>query len=103
MRGLRKVLGGDERYISTVPGRGYCFVAPVVRPDGPPKRSASTDTNLPQPPTEIVGRERELAELRESMAQDRLVTVLGPAASARRGWRSSSAGGRFPIIRPASG
>jgi DNA-binding winged helix-turn-helix (wHTH) protein len=31
---LRKALGdgqGDARYVTNVPGRGYCFVAPVVR------------------------------------------------------------------------
>ncbi len=94
MRGLRKALGGDERYISTVPGRGYCFVAPVVRSDIPPKRAGFTDTNLPQPPTEIVGRERELDDLRESVARDRLVTMVGPGGVGKTrlaiefGWRA---------------
>ena len=36
MNGLRKALGdgqGDARYITTLPGRGYCFVASVSRAD----------------------------------------------------------------------
>ena len=38
MASLRKALGdGTEgaRYIATLPGRGYCFVAPVSRPSSP--------------------------------------------------------------------
>lgn len=37
MNGLRKALGDRKdgaRYIATLPGRGYCFVAPVSRPTG---------------------------------------------------------------------
>ena len=78
MRMLRKALGQDERYISTVAGRGYCFVAPVVRAQGAARRAAPANTNLPQPPTAIVERERELAALRETLEHARLVTVIGP-------------------------
>ena len=38
MTGLRKALGDGKdgaRYIATLPGRGYCFVAPVSRLDSP--------------------------------------------------------------------
>jgi TolB-like protein/cytochrome c-type biogenesis protein CcmH/NrfG len=38
MTGLRKVLGdgkGGGRYITTLPGRGYCFVAPITRSSAP--------------------------------------------------------------------
>ena len=34
MANLRKVLGDGQdgaRYITTIPGRGYCFVAPISR------------------------------------------------------------------------
>ena len=34
--------------------------------------------NLPHPLTSFVGRERELAELREALAEGRLVTLTGP-------------------------
>jgi len=49
--GLRKVLGdgqGNGRYITNVPGRGYCFVAPVLRAGRPPSAmpaGAATDGN----------------------------------------------------------
>jgi DNA-binding winged helix-turn-helix (wHTH) protein len=38
MSGLRQALGDGKdgaRYIATLPGRGYCFVAPVSRLSGP--------------------------------------------------------------------
>src|SRR5712671_3186075 len=41
MAGLRKALGDGHdgaRYVTTVPGRGYCFVAPLSRP-APPRLS----------------------------------------------------------------
>src|SRR3546814_490932 len=45
MTGLRKALGdGKEgaRYIATLPGRGYCFVAPVQRSNVPPEEPPET-------------------------------------------------------------
>src|ERR1700754_4445464 len=38
LAGLRKALGDGQdgaRYITTLAGRGYCFVAPVLRSGGP--------------------------------------------------------------------
>ena len=49
MNGLRKALGdgrGDARYITTLPGRGYCFVAPVSRSDGPRNSASVTAANF---------------------------------------------------------
>lgn len=93
MRALRRALGEDDRYIATVTGRGYCFVAPVVRPDRIATRAASADTNLRRPLTDIVGRERELAELRKNLECNRLITVIGPGGVGKTrlaielGWR----------------
>jgi DNA-binding winged helix-turn-helix (wHTH) protein len=78
MRTLRKALGEGDRYISTVSGRGYCFVAPLVRSRVAPKPVAAADTNPPQPLINIVARERELAESQESLGHERLVTRVGP-------------------------
>src|SRR5262245_35453209 len=42
MAGLRKALGDGldgARYITTLPGRGYCFVAPIAR-SGSPREAA---------------------------------------------------------------
>jgi predicted ATPase/DNA-binding winged helix-turn-helix (wHTH) protein len=86
---LRKALGDDPaggRFISTVQGRGYCFVADVSwgsRPkrSGSPEPDLSSDgaqkTNLPQPLHPIIDRERELGELEDSLKRHRVVTVVG--------------------------
>lgn len=69
---LRKVLGDSEasaRYITTVPGRGYCFVAPVERLDTstPPSDEAELTHNLPAPLTRMVGQEDTVAMLAEQL------------------------------------
>src|SRR5262245_17425107 len=92
---LRKVLGsaGDgERYLLTVAGRGYRFVAPVEsEADAPPAtpavaatpaaaaaRPAVTATNnLPQQLTSLIGREADLAEVKARLSSHRLVTLTG--------------------------
>ena len=51
---------------------------PALRAQFPPLRAlAATPTNLLQPLNSFVGRERELAELRERLARTRLLTLLG--------------------------
>jgi transcriptional regulator with XRE-family HTH domain len=56
-------------------------------------RNATVSTQrglLPTPLSSFVGREREVNEVRRLLATDRLLTLLGPAASARHAWRSRS-------------
>src|SRR5258708_31246535 len=63
MNGLRKALGDGKdgaRYIATLPGRGYCFVAPLSRPGGargaaPAPHTAFPHANLPGRLNRIVG------------------------------------------------
>src|SRR6266436_4483195 len=64
--GLRKALGDGSdgaRYVANVPGRGYCFVAPVTRSAShrsfPPAQPAVTDRlhKLPARLTRMVGRD----------------------------------------------
>jgi predicted ATPase/DNA-binding winged helix-turn-helix (wHTH) protein len=83
---LRRALGdgqGGHRYIATVSGRGYNFVAPVraekpllaspVAPAAPvPKH------NLPFAVTRMIGREEAAAALVSRLSQQRLVTIVGP-------------------------
>jgi predicted ATPase len=82
---LRKVLGEadpDARYVSNVAGRGYCFVAPIVReaelaPAGP---ATVPSDRPPAPPAlgRIVGREAVIDALERTVATEQLVTLVGP-------------------------
>ncbi len=87
IRKLRQVLDDDPeqpRFIHTVTGRGYRFVAPVseVKPSAqqlvtyPEPRAV----NLPVSRTGFVGREKEIAAARELLLRSevRLLTVTGP-------------------------
>jgi predicted ATPase/DNA-binding winged helix-turn-helix (wHTH) protein len=83
---LRRALADGQcsnRYISTVCGRGYCFVAPVTRSVGP--RSATVQysaseslTNLPAPLIRLIGRDDVLGRISEQLAHHRLITLVGP-------------------------
>jgi predicted ATPase/DNA-binding winged helix-turn-helix (wHTH) protein len=86
MSALRRTLGdghGGHRYIVTVPGRGYSFVAPVRRekpsqtPLLPTAGSAPTH-NLPFAATPTIGREESEAAVVSQLSQHRLVTIVGP-------------------------
>ncbi len=86
---LRKLLGAQV--ITTIPGRGYRFTAPLdTGPDGNPRAdqprpahpvksvdAAGPLTNLPVTLPRLYGREVELAELRTLIEAHRLVTVVG--------------------------
>jgi predicted ATPase/DNA-binding winged helix-turn-helix (wHTH) protein len=72
---VRKALGESSRQnrlLTTVPGRGYRFVA-----EAPPRTAAG---GVPAAPGRLIGRDRELAELLALLAPGgaRLVTVHGP-------------------------
>lgn len=78
---LRRTLGGAEprtRYIATVPGRGYCFAAPVTRTEGPaPARPTESKHNLPTLLTRVIGREDTIKALASRLVQQRLLTIVG--------------------------
>jgi predicted ATPase/DNA-binding winged helix-turn-helix (wHTH) protein len=84
---IRKALGDRKagaRYITNVPSRGYCFVAPVERRT--PAIQASTpgisdgvrETLLPRRLERMIGREDVLEELFSRLAQERFITLRGP-------------------------
>jgi predicted ATPase/DNA-binding winged helix-turn-helix (wHTH) protein len=83
---LRRAIGdghGDHRYIVTVPGRGYSFVATVRRelPLRPPVATtiASAPTNnLPFAATRMIGRDDNVTALLSLLSRQRLVTIVGP-------------------------
>lgn len=83
---LRKMLDGGgkgSRYIATLPGRGYCFVAPVFRTGqrhGEPDQRATgsyAQTSLPGRLTRMVGREADTAALSALLIASRFVTIVG--------------------------
>jgi predicted ATPase/DNA-binding winged helix-turn-helix (wHTH) protein len=80
---LRKTLGDGKdgvRYIETVAGRGYCFVAPVVRSDeqidSPNKPIPFCQYDLPSRTT-MIGRDDDLRKLVARLMADRFVSIVG--------------------------
>src|SRR6185503_7698217 len=70
---LRKILGNQS--IATLPGRGYRFTLPI---DGEDEEAPSCllpgfRHNLPGQLNSFVGRERQIAELKEALGNARLV------------------------------
>ncbi|MET0918407.1 MAG: winged helix-turn-helix domain-containing protein [Burkholderiales bacterium] len=80
---IRRVLAlapGGDRWVETLARRGYRFVGPVTAlPDAPPQGAAakSSRTNLPEPLTSFVGREREIVEIKRLLPGCRLLTLVG--------------------------
>src|SRR5580692_10379455 len=84
---LRRALGdgqGGQRYVLTVPGRGYNFVAPVALERAPqpalPPTTAPAVTgahNLPHAITRMIGRENAVTAIVSRLSRERLVTVVG--------------------------
>jgi len=85
MNGLRKALGdgqGGARYITTLPGRGYCFVAPVSRPASPSNNapvvaSHFPHANLPSRLSRVIGRDEDVLRLSAQLNASRFVTIVG--------------------------
>jgi predicted ATPase/DNA-binding winged helix-turn-helix (wHTH) protein len=84
--GLRKALGdGREgaRYIATVPGRGYSFVAPVTLSTRPSLRSGEEAVfeRLPSLPTQLtrmIGRDDIICALSAQLMMWRFLSIVGP-------------------------
>jgi predicted ATPase/DNA-binding winged helix-turn-helix (wHTH) protein len=83
---LRRALGdgqGNSRYVATVVGRGYNFVAPI-RVEGPSRASPrptiapAAPNNLPFATTRMIGREDNVTALVARLSHQRLVTIVGP-------------------------
>jgi predicted ATPase/DNA-binding winged helix-turn-helix (wHTH) protein len=82
---LRKTLGDGRdgaRYITTVAGRGYCFVAPVSEANRPPDDAPIATSNFPHAnlPTRLsrmVGRDEDVLRLSAELTASRFVTIVG--------------------------
>jgi predicted ATPase/DNA-binding winged helix-turn-helix (wHTH) protein len=82
---LRKALGDGKdgaRYISTLAGRGYCFVAAISRSTdlGGARAEAVASfshANLPSRLTRMVGRDDDTTRLAAQLTGERFVSVVG--------------------------
>ena len=78
---LRKVLGADA--ITTVSGRGYQFTLPVTKGEAEARRISTPRHNLPYQLTSFIGREQEIAQLKELVTANRLVTLTGAGGAGK--------------------
>ena len=84
---LRKALGdsaGGARYVTSVAGRGYCFVAPVVRAatkttSPTPSHGSKLAHGLPPRLARMAGRDEAIRALVAEVSRHRFVTVVGAA------------------------
>jgi predicted ATPase/DNA-binding winged helix-turn-helix (wHTH) protein len=87
IKNLRKALGdtqSDTRYVTNVPGRGYCFAAPIDRMARADARHSGglrigARTSLPARGTEVVGRSDSIDAVSRKLSRRRIVTICGPA------------------------
>src|SRR5882762_8353249 len=86
---LRRAFGADRDLIRTVAGRGYQFTGEIRTVSASANAQASAGmpqprrtpprppTNLPEPVSELIGRDVELDEILDLSASHRLVTLTG--------------------------
>src|SRR5262249_12331828 len=92
MASLRKALGDGKdgaRYITTLAGRGYCFVAPVLRATATGRDDARLEdsrstaaaafshANLPLRLSRMVGRGDDVPTVSSRVVAERFVTIVG--------------------------
>ncbi len=82
---LRKVLGAEA--IATVTGQGYRFALPVTSLPQQTATAPRPQHNLPRPLTSFIGRESEIAQVKQWLTCTRLLTLAGAGGCGRPGWR----------------
>jgi predicted ATPase/DNA-binding winged helix-turn-helix (wHTH) protein len=79
---LRKTLGdGGEgaRYIINVPGRGYCFAAPLASAEpSQPAGHLPIPSALPAQLAKMIGRTESIEKISNELSLHRFVTIVGP-------------------------
>src|SRR5262249_9971288 len=81
-RALRDGQAGN-RYITNIPGRGYCFVAPVSVSEEPEQTIALPSVverpiDMPVPLAHVVGRSDVVSALAAQLRLHRFITIVGP-------------------------
>ncbi|CAN7799220.1 helix-turn-helix transcriptional regulator [Paraburkholderia hospita] len=76
---LRKILGPDRNLIHTVPGRGYQLVGRPQKKSLPkgPSSHARSGRPLPSPKTPLVGRDHAVTQIRATLEETRVLTLVG--------------------------
>jgi predicted ATPase/DNA-binding winged helix-turn-helix (wHTH) protein len=86
---LRRAFGADRDLIRTIAGRGYQFAGEIravstgpgaqatARTPQPTLPLSQAPTNLPEPVSELIGRDSELNEILDLSTSHRLVTLAG--------------------------
>jgi DNA-binding winged helix-turn-helix (wHTH) protein len=101
---LRKTLGetGERsRYVVNVPGRGYCFAAPLARPtssDAQPATHVSSLRSLPAPLTRMIGRDDAVEKISTELSLHRFVTVVGPGGIGKTSVALAVAHRQLPVF-----
>ena len=67
---LRKALGGDRDLIRTVAGRGYQFTGEI-------RAAADRLASVPEPASELIGRDASVRDVIALVTSHRLVTLIG--------------------------
>ena len=81
---LRKALGDageGSHYVVNVPGRGYCFAAPLLRAaplENRPSAIVSSLRSLPAPLAKMIGRDDAVEKIAAELSLHRFVTIVGP-------------------------
>jgi DNA-binding winged helix-turn-helix (wHTH) protein len=83
MAAVKKALGqerADASYIKNVPGKGYCFVAPItdsenIRLDSP--AGATRRGNIPNVPIRSIGRTEFIRSISAELPLNRFLTIVG--------------------------
>ncbi|WP_256807376.1 winged helix-turn-helix domain-containing protein [Bradyrhizobium sp. Bra64] len=107
---LRKALGDGKdgaRYITTLSGRGYCFVAPISQVEIPAERRPVAQTELPpvKLPNRLhrmVCRDDAIAAVSDRLITSRFVTITGPGGVGKTAVAVAIARGSAQSIRLSS-
>jgi predicted ATPase/DNA-binding winged helix-turn-helix (wHTH) protein len=79
---LRKRLGDEDasvRYITNIPGRGYCFTGAVswAETQATPRKARTAASQLPREPLLMVGRDNAVRDLTTLLKKQRFVSIVG--------------------------